>query len=224
MGRDRWMSILFQPPSLPSPVSFQSLVMATENLAPQIISRLMGEIRELVRSPPDGVEYVASDDSSVSEVHAFIEGPEETPFYGSKFRMKLVISEDYPNSPPKGYFLTKIYHPNISTTGEICVNTLKRDWNPTVTLKHVLQVIRCLLIVPFPESSLNDEAGKLFMENYEDFAARARIMAQVHAIPMETKVGKMPAGGEVDSATGVEAPIAAKKKEKDVKKKSLKRF
>merc|ERR1712146_240586 len=49
------------------------------------------------------------------------------------------------------------------------------------TLKHVLQVIRCLLIVPFPESSLNDEAGKLFMESYEEFARRARIMTDVHA-------------------------------------------
>jgi ubiquitin-conjugating enzyme E2 S len=73
--------------------------------------------------------------------------------------VKLVLSEDYPNSPPRGFFLTKIYHPNVAPNGDICVNTLKKDWTPDVTLKHVLQVIRCLLIVPFPESSLNDEAG-----------------------------------------------------------------
>jgi ubiquitin-conjugating enzyme E2 S len=59
------------------------------------------------------------------------------------------------------------------------VNTLKRDWTAEVTLKHILQVIRCLLIVPFPESSLNDEAGKLFMDSYEEFARRARIMTTV---------------------------------------------
>ena len=74
--------------------------------------------------------------------------------------MKLVLSQDFPNSPPRGFFLTKIYHPNVGPTGDICVNTLKKDWTATVTLSHVLQVIRCLLIVPFPESSLNDEAGK----------------------------------------------------------------
>lgn len=106
----------------------------------------------------------------------FLEG---TPFYGGKFRMKLVLSEDYPSSPPRGYFLTRIYHPNIASNGDICVNTLKRDWTPEVTFKHILQVIRCLLIVPFPESSLNDEAGKLFMESYEEFARRARIMTEV---------------------------------------------
>ena len=81
----------------------------------------------------------------------------------------------------RGYFLTKIYHPNVAPNGDICVNTLKKDWAPDTTLKHILQVIRCLLIVPFPESSLNDEAGKLFMESYEEFARRARIMTDVHA-------------------------------------------
>src|SRR3546814_20382008 len=38
------------------------------------------------------------------------------------------------------------------------------------------------LIVPFPESSLNDEAGKLFMESYDEYARRARLMTQVHAM------------------------------------------
>jgi ubiquitin-conjugating enzyme E2 S len=75
--------------------------------------------------------------------------------------MKLVLGADYPQAPPKGFFLTKIYHPNVSSNGDICVNTLKKDWNEKVTLCHILAVIRCLLIVPFPESSLNDEAGKV---------------------------------------------------------------
>ncbi len=66
------------------------------------------------------------------------------------------------------------------STGAICVNTLKKDWTPTTTMSHVLGVIRCLLIIPFPESSLNDEAGKLFMESYEEYARRAQLMANVH--------------------------------------------
>lgn len=76
--------------------------------------------------------------------------------------MKLVIPKEYPNAPPRGFFLTKIYHPNVAENGDICVNTLKKDWTTEVTLKHILQVIRCLLIVPFPESALNCEAGSGF--------------------------------------------------------------
>lgn len=61
-----------------------------------------------------------------------------------------------------GYFQTKIYHPNVAVpSGEICVNTLKKDWNPSNwSLSHIFEVIKCLLIVPFPESSLNEEAGR----------------------------------------------------------------
>ena len=92
----------------------------------------------------------------------------DTPFYGGIFRCKLVVDGDFPTKPPKGFFLTKNFHPNVATpNGDICVNTLKRDWNPAAwSLAHIFQTIKCLLIVPFPESALNEEAGRLFMENY----------------------------------------------------------
>ena len=54
--------------------------------------------------------------------------------------MKLVLGQDFPASPPRGFFLTKIYHPNVAPNGDICVNTLKRDWSAKVTISHVLQV------------------------------------------------------------------------------------
>ena len=109
-------------------------------------------------------------DLDILDIQAEIEGPEGTPFEGGVFRCKLIVAENFPNTPPKGYFLTKIFHPNISEKGEICVNSLKKDWNPLEwSLYNIFEVIKCLLIVPFPESALNEEAGKLFMENYEDF-------------------------------------------------------
>lgn len=76
------------------------------------------------------------------------------------------------------------------STGAICVNTLKKDWTTGTTLSHVAAVIRCLLIVPFPESSLNDEAGKLFMESYEEYAKRARLMADVHGRSLSVVVNE----------------------------------
>jgi len=84
-----------------------------------------------------------------------------------------------------GYFLTKIFHPNVAVpSGEICVNTLKKDWNPSNwSLSHIFEVIKCLLIVPFPESSLNEEAGRQFMESYDDFFRNAKVYTQVHARP-----------------------------------------
>ena len=114
---------------------------------------------------------------------AEIEGPEQTPYHTRYFQLKLVLSADFPSTPPRGYFLTKIYHPNVDpTTGAICVDTLKSGWTPSTTLGHVLTVIRCLLIVPFPESSLNDEAGRSFMDSYDEYARRARLLAGVHGL------------------------------------------
>jgi ubiquitin-conjugating enzyme E2 S len=124
--------------------------------------------------------------------------------------MKLVLSSDYPTSPPRGFFLTKIYHPNVANNGDICVNTLKKDWSPETTLKHVLQVIRCLLIVPFPESSLNDEAGKLFMDSYDEFARRARLMTEVHALDETEENEEATEGVDGDKeGTGSSAKVAA---------------
>jgi ubiquitin-protein ligase len=45
-----------------------------------------------------------------------------------------------------GYFLTRIFHPNIASNGEICVNTLKKDWNPSLGLRHVLTVSSIALL------------------------------------------------------------------------------
>ena len=132
------------------------------------------------KSPADGIK-VTINESNLADIQAEIDGPTGTPFEGGKFKLKLVLAGDYPRVPPKGYFITNIFHPNVSKGGDICVNTLKRDWSSDVTLSHVLQVIRCLLIVPFPESSLNDEAGKLFMTSYDEYAARARLYTDLHA-------------------------------------------
>ena len=105
-----------------------------------------------------------------------------TPYENGVFRCILKIDEEFPQKPPKGYFLTKIFHPNISPLGEICVNILKKDWDPVKwSLRNIFEVIRCLLIVPFPESSLNEEAGKLFMESYDEYAKTARVYCSVYA-------------------------------------------
>ena len=70
----------------------------------------------------------------------------------------------------------------MSEKGEICVNTLKRDWNPKQwSLYNLFEVIKCLLIVPFPQSSLNEEAGKMFMDNYDEYFKVAKMLTEIHA-------------------------------------------
>jgi ubiquitin-conjugating enzyme E2 S len=82
-----------------------------------------------------------------------------------------------------GWFATKIFHPNVGPSGEICVNTLKKDWKSTYGISHILITVKCLLIYPNPESALDEEAGKLLLENYESYCDRARLITSVHATP-----------------------------------------
>ena len=158
-------------------------------------------------------------------------------FENGVFKIKLVLPSDYPQAPPKGHFLTKIFHPNISKAGEICVNTLKKDWKADLGIGHVLQVVRCLLINPFAESALNEEAGKLFMEEYDAYFKRAQMMTEVHAAAVNkgeassagVVVGEggegslSEQGGEKRQKQPVDAGKAAEKKRQE-KKKSLKRL
>ena len=45
-----------------------------------------------------------------------------------------------------------------------------------------MKIIRCLLIVPFPESSLNEEAGRLFQDNYQEYFKLARLYTTIHSL------------------------------------------
>lgn len=205
------------------------MVSNVENLNPQVLRHISRELQSLKSEPMEGITIIL-DDKDMTTVEAFIDGPDQTPYHGGKFRVRLTIGQDFPQAPPKGFFLTKIFHPNVGSRGEICVNTLKKDWKSDLGLKHILLTIKCLLIVPNPESALNEEAGKLLLERYDDYCARARLYTDIHAKPKsgdesstsETSAKKACSG--VVSSTSDKKALAKKEKTIKEKKKTLKRL
>ncbi|XP_078393929.1 ubiquitin-conjugating enzyme E2 S [Cetorhinus maximus] len=151
-----------------------------ENLPPHIIREVWREVSTLTMEPPEGIK-IYTNEEDITDLQATIEGPDGTPYAGGLFKMKLVLGKDFPAVPPKAYFITKIFHPNVSPSGEICVNVLKRDWKAELGIRHILLTIKCLLIHPNPESALNEEAGRLLLEEYEEYASRARLLTDIHA-------------------------------------------
>ena len=89
-----------------------------ENLNPQVMRILGKEMQNLKMEPLEGISVIL-DDQDITQVEAIIDGPADTPYYGGKFRVKLTIGKDFPQGPPKGFFVTKIFHPNVSSKGEI---------------------------------------------------------------------------------------------------------
>jgi len=151
-----------------------------ENLAPQVSRQICKELHHLISEPPEGIKAILNEED-ISDIQAIIDGPAGTPYANGHFRVKLVLGKEFPSAPPKGFFLTKIFHPNVSPQGEICVNTLKKDWKPDLGIKQIFLTVKCLLIVPNPESALNEEAGKLLLEQYDDYFQRAKMMTEIHA-------------------------------------------
>jgi len=218
--------------------SLAAMVSNVENLNPQVMRYISKEIKELVEKPLEGIHVIVNDDD-ITELQAVIDGPADTPYVGGRFRVKLALDKDFPRSPPKGFFLTKIFHPNVSARGEICVNTLKRDWKPDLGIKHILLTVKCLLIVPNPESALNEEAGKLLLERYDDYCSRARLFTEIHArseskgaAAASSSSSSAPSSSssststEAGSSSGEAVPKKVTKKEKSLKdkKKTLKRL
>lgn len=199
------------------------MMRTNENLCPKIMNLVLRQMGQLQEEKLDGIHLVQNEDDLL-DIQAVFEGPTQTPYEGGVFRVRLVLGAEFPTQPPRAFFLTKIFHPNIAPSGDVCVNTLKRDWDPSSwSIANILQVIRCLLIVPFPESALNEEAGRLIMESYEEYAAHARMMTSVHAMPQAPLTGS---STSPTNAGGDDTELAKKKalKQAQKAKKSLKRL
>ena len=83
-------------------------------------------------------------------------------------------------------------------------------WTRLVDLSCSCQVIRCLLIVPFPESSLNDEAGRLFMESYSEYERRCKVWVSVHASKSLSIEASSGGGGTIKGGAKVKGGKVAK--------------
>ncbi|VVC94369.1 unnamed protein product [Leptidea sinapis] len=88
-----------------------------ENVCPQVLRGVAREIRKLVANPPAGIKVLVRDDD-LTDVVALIDGPAETPYAGGVFRVRLSLGREFPTAPPRAFFLTRIFHPNVSAAGQ----------------------------------------------------------------------------------------------------------
>ena len=137
-------------------------------------TRIMKEIEELYRDPPDNVTAGPIDEKNIYHWIATIEGPDDTDYKDGVFIVDIQIPKEYPFKPPECKFKTKIYHPNINKdNGKICLNILKPDkWNPSLSISNVLLSIMVLLAKPKFDDPLNREASNLFYKSEKEYKER----------------------------------------------------
>ncbi|KAL3112212.1 hypothetical protein niasHT_016985 [Heterodera trifolii] len=114
-------------------------------------------------------------DGNIFKWRVFIDGPPETPYAGCTFTALLKFPASFPSYPPTMTFLTDILHPNIDTSGKVCISILhppgidplgyeqaSERWNCDRTVESILVSIQLLLAEPNFNSPANVDAAVLF--------------------------------------------------------------
>ncbi|KAG7397991.1 ubiquitin-conjugating enzyme E2 K [Phytophthora boehmeriae] len=150
--------------------------------------RVRKELEECQKdSELSGVTAVPVSADSISDLRGTIQGPPGTPYEGGVFDLEIVIPSKYPFEPPQMRFLTKIWHPNISSqTGAICLDILKDQWSPALTIKTALLSIQALLSAAEPTDPQDAEVAKMYLHDQEQFLNTARFWTESYAKQTDT--------------------------------------
>ena len=138
------------------------------------VKRILREIQDLTRDPLGNCSAGPTDTDNLFSWSATIVGPEDSPYAGGLFHLSIQIPTDYPFHPPVFTFKTKVFHPNINAQGGICLDILKTEWSPALSIGKVLLSISSLLTDPNPRDPLVPEVATLYENNRTEYNCLAR--------------------------------------------------
>ncbi|EOA17603.1 hypothetical protein CARUB_v10005963mg [Capsella rubella] len=143
--------------------------------------RILKELKDLQKDPPTSCSAgpVAED---MFHWQATIMGPADSPYSGGVFLVTIHFPPDYPFKPPKVAFRTKVFHPNVNSNGSICLDILKEQWSPALTISKVLLSICSLLTDPNPDDPLVPEIAHMYKTDRAKYEATARNWTQKYAM------------------------------------------
>ena len=144
-----------------------------------LLKRILDEYQDINHNDYGLTASMMEDDPTKWTVLFF--GPTETPYENGVFKMKVEFVGKYPFEPPNCKFITKMYHPNIDGTGRICLDVLKSNWSPALSIPKLILSIISLLTDPNPLSPLNGEAAQLLMRNKDEYKKRVEEYTNKHA-------------------------------------------
>ena len=135
--------------------------------------RISKELDNLTKDPPANCSAGPVGDD-IFHWQATLMGPGESPFEGGVFFLDINFPTDYPYKPPRVTFSTKIYHPNINSSGGICLDILKDQWSPALTISKVLISICSLLDDPNPDDPLVPSIAELYKRDRAEYFLKAK--------------------------------------------------
>ena len=129
------------------------------------------EMPEIEKNLPSNVPQalLIREKDGVMEFEVEYTPDSSTYWFGGKYIFSFQIPKDFPFSAPKVMCKTKIYHPNIDYDGNVCLNILKEDWKPVMTVLTCIAGVYQLFVVPNPNDPLNHEVAKIMRDNISQF-------------------------------------------------------
>ncbi|VFQ88177.1 unnamed protein product [Cuscuta campestris] len=143
--------------------------------------RILKELRDMQRDPPTSCS-AGPLGQDIYNWQATIIGPNDSPYAGGVFQVAINFPPDYPFKPPKVAFRTKVLHPNINNNGSICLDILKDQWSPALTISKVLLSICSLLTDPNADDPLVPEIAQMYRIDKSKYEAMARGWTQKYAM------------------------------------------
>ena len=142
--------------------------------------RIESELKEMQENPIMNCSAgpVGND---IFDWRATIMGPTGSPYENGVFKLRSNFPADYPFKAPKVVFITKIYHCNINSGGGICLDILKDQWSPALTISKVLLSICSLMDDPNPDDPLVSEIANLLKRDKKEHDYRAKIYTLEYA-------------------------------------------
>lgn len=141
-------------------------------------------MQERAKLETENLPFIVSIDSVNDDLFTWdvtMMGPDNTPYAGGKFILRLVFPQQYPFKPPLLQFQTTVYHPSVQTaTGEVCGAVLG-SWGPTLTAHHCLITVYSLLQDPSPDHPLEQEIAQLLATKPKEFEKMAKKYTKEYA-------------------------------------------
>ena len=149
-----------------------------------IHNRVMKEYEDMKKNEKENTVTVWMVENDTRHWKGKIFGPKDTCYEGGIFIIDIVIPNDYPFKPPKMKFDTKIWHPNISSvTGAICLDILKNEWTPALTIRTALISLQALMCAPVPDDPQDAQVASQYMRDIKAFNATAKQWVEEYANP-----------------------------------------
>ena len=116
--------------------------------------------------------------------NAIIAGPKNSPYSNYLFKFEISYPENYPEDAPTVTCKTKIYHMNISTNGDVCVDSIKSEegWARAKDISTVLKSVFIILAKPNIYSPYRRDLADLYNSDIEQYKKNVREECEKYAI------------------------------------------